>query len=932
MKAVLQHGWRATRWVGAGVWSVVVWSSWLALLGLLGLQLWWFRSSELAVPGFVLRALETRLAASNLHATFGRTVFDPTGRVILEDLKLSTPEFREPIATARLIYVHLDPWALATGAFEPEEIQLSGVSLYEPAMLSASGRPEPVVSNLEATVALRPRELEVRQLHTRVGGIGIAATGTIPIPAWQQQRNAPLPVADFLAHDYPRLSHEIATQLRQLEGLEEAEVRLTLTPSDVHGVIVEARMLAAKVPLTRPFALVARGVSVFTRFPVGGTTVAKVQLEAQADELALPDGTVIASPHGRIRGSANLTPGAWGYTPDEFEAAARAITSPLLPHPLGSTYAVSRSLTPRLSGLISTELAGTAVFADASADLGQQSADVTLDSRVGPALLSAVAQSIKRDLGRWVSLTRPVDLTARLRLDPSWKLTSATAVVDGEDLTAYGVPLDEARGRITLNGSALAATEVVVRTGPSLAAGSYTMDTASRDFRFLLEGRLVPAAISPWFRSGWWDRLFSHFDFTAAVPAANVDVTGRWGVPERTQVYISVLADGPAIEGVPLDRVRTVLFVRSLYYEARELAVRHRGGSGRGTFAVWTDPATRQTGRIDFQGQTTGLDPGELLAMLGDTGRRIAAPFRFQVAPDLKVEGRLDNVPGPAGMRPSLRVQGSSPGVVQVYEFPVSNLRFTADVNDADIAIVPEADFGGGKGTGRVWLAGRGPEQTMRLEYALKGAKLGPTAEALEAYGARDRVTPRAEKSSYLTKASDVNVNVTLVAEGPAGNPYGLKGRGTAELEGARLGEVPLLGPLSELLPVLSLRFTRMQSDLELNGPLLRMPNVRLTGANSSVDAVGTYNLQNRGLDYNVKAYPFSESSNPLLLPFNLITRPLSELFEMHLGGTLDKPSWSVGATTTAREPARTEPVPANGAEPAVVSPAPAVPSPANAP
>jgi hypothetical protein len=930
MKSVLQHGWRATRWVGAGVWSFAVWSSWLALVGLLALQLWWFRSSELAVPAFVLRALETRLAASNLHATFGRTVFDPTGRVLLEDLKLSTPAFREPLATARLIYVHLDPWALATGDFEPEEIQLSGVSLFEPAMLSASGRPEPVVRNLEATLVLRPRELELRQLHTQIGPVGVTASGVVPIPAWQERRNAPLPVADYLAHDYPRLSHEVSTWLRQLEGVEDAEVRLALTPSDAHGVIVEASLLAGKVQLTKPYALTARAVDVATRFPVGGASVAKVELDARAAELLLADGTAIAGPRGRIRGSANLTPGLWNYTPDEIEASARSVATPLLSQPLGSTYALSRSLGPVLGGVVSTELAGTDLFADATVDLAQKSATAGLTARVGPGLLKPVSDAVGRDLTRWVTLTRPIAIAASVRLDPGWKLGNATARIDGEDVTAYGVPLDEARGRVTLDGTSLAATEVVLRTGPSRAGGSYTMDTTTRDFRFLLGGRLVPAAINPWFRSGWWERLFSHFDFSAAVPAANVDVAGRWGLPERTTVYVSVQADQPAIEGVPLDQVRTVLFVRSQFYEARELSVRHRGGSGTGTFARWADPVTKQPARLDFQGATTGLDPRELLAMLGDTGRRIAAPFRFGTAPDLQVEGRLDNDPATNEVRPTVHVQGSSPGVVEVYDFPVSNIRFTAEVKDNDITVVPEVDFGGGKGSGRVWLTGRGAQQNLRFEYTLKGAKLGPTAEALESYAARSNPTPRSEKSTYLTKASDVNVNISLNAEGPPGNLYGLNGRGRAELDGARLSEVPLFGLLSDVLPVLTLRFTKMQTDLELAGAALRLPNVKLTGANSGADAVGTYNLQNRALDFNVKAYPFSETSNPLLLPLNLITRPLSELFEMHLGGTLDKPAWSVGASNSAREPARTE-APTAAAEAANPGPTPAT-SPGSAP
>lgn len=929
MKSALQFGWRTTRWLSSGLWSFVVWTGWLALLGLLGLQVWWIRSSELAVPDFVLRALETRLAASDLHATFGRTVFDPTGRILLEDFKLSTPAFREPIATARLIYLRLDPWSLATGVFEPEEIQLSGVSLFEPAMLSATGRAEPVIRNLEATLTLRPREIELRQLHTRIGNIGVTATGIVPIPAWQEKRNAPLPVADYLAREYPRLSHEISTALRRLERVEDAEVRLVLTSSDAHAVIVEAGLLATAVQLDQPFAFSARAVSVATRFPLGGTTVAKVQLEAQAAELKLPGDTVVLGPRGRIRGSVNLVPGQWNYAPDEFEATARSVTTSLLPQPLGNTYAISRALTPLLRGSVATELADTAVFADLAVDPATRSADAELRSRVGPGLLPPLSAALGRDLGAWIRLGQPVDAAATVRLDAGWKLASATVRLDAEDATVRGVPLAEARGRVSLAGTSLAATEIVLKTGASVAGGTYTMDTATKDFRFLLAGRLEPAAINPWFRE-WWPRLFSHFDFSAAIPSANVDVAGRWGLPDLTTVYLSVAADQPAIHAVPLDRVRTVLFIRPQYYEARELAVRHRGGTAQGTFARWSDPATRQPTRLDFKVDAQGIDPNEVAPILGDTGRRIAAPFRFQVAPNLTVDGRLDYDPVTADVRPTVHVTGSSPGIVEVFDFPVTNVRFTADVKDDAINVLPDVDFAGGKGTGRVWLNGRGAQQLLHFDYALKGAKLGPSAEALEAYSARRTGTPRTEKSAYLVQAADVNVDLTATGEGPSSNPFGLKGRGQAELSGARLADIPLLGPLSELIPLLTLRVTRLQTPLELDGPLLRLTDAKLTGANSGIDAQGTYNLQTYALDFNAKAYPFSESQNPLLRPLDLLTRPLSGLFEVHLGGTLGKPAWSLGASQTAREQPRVETTVTGGEVPAVTPPA--IPVPATPP
>ena len=69
-----------------------VWTLWLALALLLAAQLYVASTDELSLPGFVRRALEARLAASGISATFGRTYFDPTGRIVVENLALTLPD------------------------------------------------------------------------------------------------------------------------------------------------------------------------------------------------------------------------------------------------------------------------------------------------------------------------------------------------------------------------------------------------------------------------------------------------------------------------------------------------------------------------------------------------------------------------------------------------------------------------------------------------------------------------------------------------------------------------------------------------------------------------------------------------------------------------------------------------------------------------
>src|SRR5947209_15462266 len=87
--------------------TLVLWSAWLVLVLALFVQLYIATTNELAVPGFVLHRLEQRLADSGLRATFGRTSFDPTGRVLLEDARISLPAFAEPVLSARTVFIHL---------------------------------------------------------------------------------------------------------------------------------------------------------------------------------------------------------------------------------------------------------------------------------------------------------------------------------------------------------------------------------------------------------------------------------------------------------------------------------------------------------------------------------------------------------------------------------------------------------------------------------------------------------------------------------------------------------------------------------------------------------------------------------------------------------------------------------------------------------
>ena len=182
-------------------------------------------------PRPLLRAIETRLEASGVNATFGRTTFDPSGRLLVENVVCHLPAYPDPIFTARALYVRLDPWALLIGRAEELELHATGVSLLLPAMLSPSGRSEELVRNLDATILPASDHLIIDHLTFELGPLRVAAQGTLPLPPQHRDADAPLPIPAYLAKNFPIIARGLGAVTAQLSQLEQPSLTVIITPT-----------------------------------------------------------------------------------------------------------------------------------------------------------------------------------------------------------------------------------------------------------------------------------------------------------------------------------------------------------------------------------------------------------------------------------------------------------------------------------------------------------------------------------------------------------------------------------------------------------------------------------------------------------------------------------------------------------------------------
>jgi hypothetical protein len=528
------------------------------------------------------------------------------------------------------------------------------------------------------------------------------------------------------------------------------------------------------------------------------------------------------------------------------------------------------------------------------ADLEARTADLRFDGLVSPALLNYAASRTGRNLGKLVSLSAPMEVSGGARFGRGWKFERVAAWVATRDLKVRGVSLDEARGRIEYDGRSLTAPEASVRSGDNFARGSYEQDIATRDYRFLLEGRLRPLAIASWFPR-WWPALFQNLGFPSAPPAASIDLRGRWTDGRRTSLFVQADSPGPVIMGAAFDRVCARLFLRPTFLDGLEILATRGDGQARGTFVrrIAAKPGgTSQS--IDFEGTST-LDLRAAARIFGHAGSALATRLDFARPPTLVLKGSVESRKAPDGIHRTARVVVRSDGAFQLFNWPIDQVGFTAVLRDGDLTMDPVAAVVvGGTVDGRLSIRGTGPDRSVAFEAACKGASLGQAIVAAEGYFAQRKGTQPRASTTFLKERATVRLDMNVSAEGRYADPFSYQGGGKVSLEGPQLGELRVLGLLSELLKFTSLRFTSARADFKVAGRKLDFSNVRVTGANSGIDAHGSYALDRHELDFRARIYPFEQSK---LLPEKLVgvvLTPFSDVFEVRLTGSSAKPSWEL--------------------------------------
>ena len=903
---------RCSRTAGSACLTSVCWLLWIALTASLILLATVQFRHELTVPDFLLRRIEQKLEFAQISARFGRTAFDPSGNIVLEDVRLYAAGLPEPLARAAAVRLHLDLWAVLSGDFDVKEVELTDVQLDCPAIVSPSGTSEPIVRDLGVTIRRERDQWEVPQAFFHAGQVLVTAQVRWQLAAAAGPRRQ-LP-ADLLK-SYYALARRAIEALQQTERLENAHLNLSVEGSLGAPPRLHAELVAGHASLPGDLAAEDLRLLVDTAWRPGGLDPATVTIEA--GRLLAPHDLAVTHAWMHTGGHLEFQPFKWIGGPVNFSAAAITRGEDLVAHPRATVWFDSL---PRWRAELAALAEGTSPLAlSARIDPSAKTANVEFASTAAPDLLNEAAARAavwrKSRILAQLRFAEPVEFAGHATLAPGWKLEQATARARLGAMVGYGVDITSITAEMTVDPQRLLVTPIVLHRPAADVTGSYEMDLKTQDYRFLLQGHFFPEDISPWLGKGW-QRFWNDFQFGKRGPDADVDILGRWRSPERNIVYGWADVAPVTLRGVPLDHVRSTFFIRSEHYDIISFDARRGSLQAVGGFTRHDDPATHTPQWINFDFRST-LPLHEGARLFGAEGARTVEPFVFDEPPTIAAAGRMEWTP--TGIRDDIHASAAAPGVFRFHGFPVDNARFAFDLKAGEIFVREIAgEIAGGKLTGSATVTGPQKARQLAFEGQLLAANLSRTVKTWADYRALTAVPgtpPLPDSAAKLGEKGQIDLK--LEASGPLENLFALQGQGTATVRGAELANIEMFGVLSRLLRGTFLGFTSLEfndadAQFAINGEHLDFSTLKLTGPFAALKGKGRYTMPPSTLSFNVVVYPFRESNSPIYMFVGTVLTPFSHAFGIHLGGTLAKPegTLSFGAGDPYASAPATQPEP----------------------
>ncbi len=889
--------------------------------GVLVYLLW--QDGEVPIPAFVTEKIEHRLAEQGFEVEIGTMKLDLRGILLLKEVTVSLPGYHEPIAEVDLILVDFPPWAVLDRRFLPNEIWVSRCHLFCPTVLSPTGVREPVAQDIFTEVSIRHRRLDLDRLILRLRGLGIRASGSLPVDDIRTmigERDEDLTQEESnrrIAAGYAGFCRSVLEAGPWIERFTDPRVQLQIRP-DAATPSAGARVVAQFQAEAFNLGQGREGQRMTAQVEATGKDADSVRLRLA---------------RARLRG---LT---WE---DKATAKAVQIDAVIPPHGLKTapTACHLAAVDVEAANLTLDTVVGDLHFANRLQPQGWLhfqsgtnwlTVNGQVDTENDTAALAVSAWWDPLDLLKISFLEgkfeQPPDLVCSER--PRW----SGQVVLGEDFTftsaQVGLDLGRTRyetlnlvsayARATITPKLIDVQQAVLTTDRYTVEGSFREELDTHRYRFLLEGNVDPLEIDFLIDADWWKPLWEDFTFHGQLPYSNIDIQGIFGEGNKDKTFFGYneLRD-LTYQGVEVESFTAMLWrepARIILYD-----MRGRGESGAFNAGIQFNytPDGEDRTSLAFAAATT-LPLRQAAALAGKEALSYVDDFTLTAAPRLQVNGLTIDQPGDNALY--LKIIADMDAQTTYEGFVFDHLAFHG-FKKPDVLQLRQIVFGmaGGEGTGQadVKLSEGDESSEMALGLSLRGASYtklqqaipllarhekdpvaGGAAPAKDASAQPPSADTASDKAAREKDSDLAKIDFDINAQGKTGDVATFRGYGQLGVRDALLGQFHLFGGLSRAMQAIGLNlgtvdFTKGQAPFVLGKGYAHFPRVTISGPTARIDANGNLNLDTNELDFYLSLYPLGGIDVPIISQIFSAINPLTDVVEAQLGGSFNKPDWKV--------------------------------------
>ncbi len=851
----------------------------------------------MTVPRFILQNIEKRLEREGLRAQMGEVHFDPSGTIMIKNIRMYSSVDDEPILKCKMALIDLNVAKLFFREIHADRIEASGVELFSPPQRTLSGIREKILSNTHFSLEHKNDRWIIKKFITQLGALKAKIHGAIRTYS-PKIESEDMSFSHYLGQ-FIQLSPELMKIREHFSYFKDPILTIKVKPWGVHSFIADFAFTSnsyQKPTLPEISAIHFYGTGNF-QLPLKGN----LHISGSVGFIQ-KDGTEISGL--KMAGQWKSLPNKENPWPDNLQWSTTKISShrTTVHSPYGNLVATKQS---KIFNQLSFLFGNQPIGATASLDLENKSGTLSFEGQAGKNWLELASKTINQDLAQYADLTTKPNFTARVDLQSDWKWSRVDFSLKSGPIIAKGVPLENGYVTGTVTPERFDVNTLELKNNKTFISGSYFNLFSTKDYRFLFRGNFHPLTLSPWFKD-WWEQFWQNFSFSPQGANCDISIQARRKNPSYTLITGITDSYDLSIKGVSFDRLRSKFLIRSNYIDLYDITAFRPEGKLTGNFQLQYEKGKKipvlQTFDID---STTDLK--QIAQLFGKAGVKMLSPYGYNIPPKVQLEGSVRQKD--ARYDSSFDLLIDTPHSFTFNNFPLTRLTTPVFIRNKEVDLPNiHAGFAGGDLIGKAHVQ----DKDLNFQLTLKEANFEESVDLISKYFATKETTDTNHKILFPESELGGKLDLSLAAKGLRGDPLSFTGNGRIDITEAELGKVHVFGLLSEILQSVMLKFSTLQfteahSDFNLNKDHLFFPDIRMKGPLASINSQGTYSMAARTLDFRARVFPFRQSKTPIYALVGVITNPFSYVLEVKLTGTFSDPKWRMLVIPGAFEKTNTQ-------------------------